>query len=336
MRIARAPDELSENLRVASEEARNSFGDGSMMVERLIERPRHIEVQVLADSLGNVACLFERECSIQRRHQKLIEEAPSPYIEKVPVRWRELQLAATKIVKAAGYTNAGTVEFIADPSSGEFYFLEVNARLQVEHPVTEAITGLDLVRLQLEIAEGKPLELPKPLSDGDRVAISGHAIEARIIAEDPGRSFLPSVGKIVAWAEPKMPGIRVDSGYREGDEVSPNYDSLVAKLIAHGPTREQAISKLKAALMDFHVLGIRTNTEYLLSILAEPHFKDGQIDTGFLSERMADWLPSEPSPLIGALGELATLATVSRNNDSEQFESAWGMRDSFRNTRVTV
>jgi 3-methylcrotonyl-CoA carboxylase alpha subunit len=328
MRIVNHARDFESEFAIASDEALKAFGDGAMMVEKLIERPRHIELQFIADRNGNVACLFERECSIQRRHQKLIEEAPSPAM--TTDLWPKMREAVEALVRASGYTNAGTAEFMFDETSGEFYFLEVNARLQVEHPVTEAITGLDLVKWQLRIADGESLRLPPELASGERSGIKGHAIEARIVAEDPAAGFLPSVGKILAWAEPKRPGIRVDTGYTAGAIVPRYYDSLLAKVVSYGEDRLEAIDRLVAALMDFHVLGIRTNVAFLLDVLRHPEFRAGRIDTGFLSREFAHWeapkdIPAE-LPLIASHAVAVRLSEVTAAS-----QGIWDAADGFRN-----
>lgn len=337
MRIVRDPADFAEEFQIASDEALKGFGDGAMMVEKLIEKPRHIEAQLHADHHGNIAVLFERECSIQRRHQKLIEEAPSPLFARDEFAhiWPKMREACVQLVKASGYSNAGTVEFMLDEASGDFYFLEVNARLQVEHPVTEQITGLDLAQWQLRIANGEALDLPENLMAGNRSAISGHSIEVRIVAEDPGANFMPSIGKILAWAEPKASMVRVDTGYRQGAEISRFYDSLAAKVIAHGETRLQAIQKLEIALRDFHILGVKTNIGYLLDVLAHPDFRAGNIDTGFLAREMGDWSPPAPPAELGSLVELAigVSATSQSNSPDENSKPAWGTSDGFRNVR---
>jgi acetyl/propionyl-CoA carboxylase alpha subunit len=333
MRIVREESAFDSELAIASDEALKGFGDGTMMVEKLVERPRHVEVQVLADTHGNVATLFERECSIQRRHQKLIEEAPSPLFGDRPLGhlWPQMADAARKLVHEARYVGAGTVEFIVDEAAGKFYFLEVNARLQVEHPVTELVTGLDLVQWQIRIAQGDRLEIDPRLLAGDRSALSGHSIEARIVAEDPARNFLPSVGKILAWAEPKAPGVRVDTGYSNGAEIPRYYDSLIAKVIAHGATREEAIRRLRSALLDFHVLGVRTNVAYLLDVLGHPDFGAGNFDTGFLGREFSEWSPGPVPPELGTL-VLAATPTVSAA-ERPSATGAWGLADGFRNAR---
>lgn len=330
MRVVREDDQLETELRLAREESRKAFGDDEMMVERLIEQPRHIEVQVLADQHGNAAALFERECSLQRRHQKLIEEAPSPVM--TDAIWERLRDASLRLVRAAGYVGAGTVEFMLEPATGEIYFLEVNARLQVEHPVTEAITGVDLVQWQIRIASGEALVLPDALMRGDRSAIRGHAIESRIVAEDPAHGFMPSVGKILGWAEPAGPGIRFDTGFGEGAEVTRFYDSLVAKLIVHGTTREDAVRRLSMALRDTHILGVRTNIAFVLDLLAAPWFGAGEFDTGTLGREMGSW--AEPSDLPSELGSLVGLATASAPSGGgsavAETSPAWALADGFR------
>lgn len=333
MRVVREAARFDDELATASDEALKGFGDGTMMVEKLVERPRHIEVQILADAHGNVATLFERECSLQRRHQKLVEEAPSPYVVEHPELWDRMAEASRRLALAAGYVGAGTVEFMVDEASGEFYFLEVNARLQVEHPVTEAITGLDLVQWQLRIAMGERLEIDPRLLNGDRSAITGHAIEVRVVAEDPARNFLPSVGPILAWAEPKAPGIRVDTGYGPGAEIPRYYDSLLAKVIGHAPGREEALAKVRAALDDFHILGVRTSTGYLHDVLSHPDVIAGRLDTGFLGREFGAWNPGETSPLLGAIVEAARTAGASTSVEGTSASGAWGISDSFRNVR---
>ncbi|HLK15482.1 MAG TPA: biotin carboxylase N-terminal domain-containing protein [Fimbriimonadaceae bacterium] len=330
MRAVFSQAELGDQLRLASEEAQKAFGDGSMMVEKLIGRPRHIEAQVLADRHGQVAVLFERECSLQRRHQKVIEESPTPFPGFETKIWPGMREAVEKLIRAAGYSGAGTVEFIVDPESGAFYFLEVNTRLQVEHPVTEAITGLDLVSWQLRVAVGE--RLPDELLKPRRI---GHAIEARIIAEDPGAGFLPSVGEILAWAEPRGPGIRVDTGFAAGQSVSRHYDSLIAKLIVHAETRGGAIAKLRLALLDFHILGVQTNIPYLRDVVSHPAFAAGEFDTGFLGREFGAWAPSGELPLgLGAL-VATTSPSPTGAQRAERVASAWDGADSFRLLRPT-
>jgi len=332
MRVVRDPADFDGEVRIAREEAKAGFGDDAMMVEKLIERPRHIEVQILADHEGHAAALFERECSIQRRHQKLIEESPSPlagFAEKI---WPGMREAALKLVRAAGYSNAGTVEFMVDEAAGAFYFLEVNARLQVEHPVTEAVAGIDLVKWQLRIASGEPLKLADDLAKGDRRAMNGHAIEARIVAEDPAKGFLPGAGSLLAWAEPRVPGVRLDTGYGPGAEVPRYYDSLLAKVIAHGEDRRDAIQKLEAALLDFHILGVPTNVAFLLDVLAHPEFLAGRLDTGLLDREFAGWEPSRDLPQeLGALVDSAGACDGRATSDTGGPGGVWSDTGGFRN-----
>ncbi|MBL7521022.1 ATP-grasp domain-containing protein, partial [Frankia sp. CNm7] len=292
MRIVRAPAELPAAVAGARREAASAFGDGAVFLERYVERPRHIEVQIFADAHGHVTHLFERECSIQRRYQKIIEEAPSVAVDD-ELRGR-LGSAAVAAATAIGYVGAGTVEFVLD-RSGRFFFLEVNTRLQVEHPVTEEITGLDLVRTQLLVAEGAPLP-PELLT----ARITGHAIEARLYAEDVAAGFGPSTGTVHRFEVPALPGIRVDSGVADGSVVGVHYDPMLAKVIAHGASREQAVRRLAKALDGTRVHGVTTNRSLLVAILREPEFRAGDIDTGYLDRHDPAALGSAGPP--GARG----------------------------------
>ena len=308
MRVVQTLDQMPEALRAARSEARAAFGDDRLLVEQWIERPRHIEVQVIGDTHGNVIHLGERECSLQRRHQKVIEEAPSPVVDAA-LRER-MGAAAVELARSCGYTGAGTVEFLAaadDPS--DFHFLEMNARLQVEHPVTEAVTGLDLVELQLRVAAGEPLPLRQ-----DDVALSGHAVEARIYAEDPANGFLPSSGRIVAWTPP--PGARLDSGVEQGVEVTSHYDPLLAKLIVSGPDRAAALARLARALSELRVVGPATNVSYLSALLERPDVRAGELDTGLL-ERIGDELQPAPNPELPALALVALIGTPASDDPWE-------------------
>jgi acetyl/propionyl-CoA carboxylase alpha subunit len=331
MRIVRTPAEFADALALAKDEAAKGFGDDAMMVEKLVVDPRHIEVQFIADAHGQVACLFERECSIQRRHQKLVEEAPSalPLNQPKSFDWDAMQASVRRLALAAGYRGAGTAEFMVDRESGEFYFLEVNARLQVEHPVTEGITGLDLVELQIRVAQGEKLDIDPRLIEGDRSAISGHSIEVRIVAEDPAAGFMPSIGKILGWAEPRHPGIRFDTGFAAGKEVSRYYDSMIAKVIAHGPSREVARNRLIAALLDFHVLGIKTNIRYLIDVLEHPGFVAGTIDTGFLSRDFTDWASPTPTTELALIAGFASIESRAKS-EGKQAKGAWDQPDGWR------
>jgi acetyl-CoA carboxylase, biotin carboxylase subunit len=274
MRLVHAPEELKSALEGARSEAERSFGDNEVYIEKAIIDPRHIEMQILADQHGNTVYLGERECSLQRRHQKVVEEAPSPVVD--PDMRKRMGEVAVRVAQSAGYTNAGTVEFLVDPQKN-FYFLEMNTRLQVEHPVTELITGLDLVHLQIRIAAGEKLPFTQ-----EAVVLRGHAIECRIYAEDPDNNYFPSPGKITLLLLPSGPGIRHDSGMYEAWTVPMDYDPLLAKLVGYGTDREQAISRLTRALKEYFVGGIKTNISLFRRILSDPDFRAAKIDTGFL------------------------------------------------------
>jgi len=303
MRLVESPDQLKDAAETASSEAQSAFGDGSIYLEKALKRPRHVEVQVLADKHGNVVHLFERECSIQRRHQKIIEESPSPVL--TPALREKMGAAAVAVVKAAGYENAGTVEFLLD-ASGNFYFLEVNTRLQVEHPITEMVVGLDLVRHQIDIADGKPLSFSQ-----EDLKQRGHAIECRIYAEDPANGFMPSAGKILAAATPMGPGIRYDSGIYAGVEVPVYYDPILSKLIAWGETRDAAISRMIQALRDCVVLGVTTSIELMIDVLDSEEFRAGDTHTAFLDEHFASWKPSSEADEFAKLAEAASRTVAS-------------------------
>ncbi len=287
MRLVSAPDELKSALDGARSEAERSFGDSEVYIEKAILNPRHIEMQVLADEHGNTVYLGERECSLQRRHQKVVEEAPSPIVD--PDMRKRMGEVAVRVAQAAGYTNAGTVEFLVDQEKN-LYFLEMNTRLQVEHPVTELITGLDLVHLQIRIAAGERLPFTQ-----EEVMIRGHAIECRIYAEDPDNNYFPSPGKITLLLLPSGPGIRRDSGMYEGWTVPMDYDPLLAKLIGYGTDREQAISRLTRALNEYFVGGIKTNISLFRRILSDPDFRAAKIDTGFLDRLLKQKKPEVPA-----------------------------------------
>ncbi len=281
MREVHEAASVAENLAAARRTAHRAFGDDRVMLERLIVRPRHVEVQVFADAHGTVVSLGERECSIQRRHQKVIEESPSPAV--TPELRQRLSDAAIAAARTAGYVNAGTVEFLLD-ADGAFYFLEMNTRLQVEHPVTEGVTGLDLVRLQVEVAAGRPL----PFTQTD-VTLTGHAIECRVYAEDPEQEYLPQTGAVTRLVEPAVPGLRIDGSLYEGVTITPYYDPLLAKVITHGATRGEAIARMVQALAGYRIDGIVTNLPQLRAVIATDAFRAGETHTGFLSEH---WHPS--------------------------------------------
>jgi propionyl-CoA carboxylase alpha chain len=298
MRMAANETQLKEGFRLASSEAKSAFGDGRLFIEKYIEEPRHIEIQVLGDAKGNVVHLFERECSIQRRHQKVIEEAPSAFLDAKTRQ--EMGDAAVKLAKAVGYFSAGTVEFIVDAKKN-FYFLEMNTRIQVEHPVTEMVTGLDLVEMMIRVASGEAL----PFSQKD-LTLKGHAIEARIYAEDPRRDFLPSPGRLIRYAPPQGEGIRVDGGVYEGAEISNYYDPMIAKLAAFGGSRKIAAERLAGALDGFDIGGVNNNLDFLSAILRREAFIQGRLSTAFIAQEFpggfkgVDPSPDEMSEAIAA------------------------------------
>ena len=301
MRTLRSMDAAAEMIAAARREAIAAFGDGTLYVERLIERPRHVEIQVFGDSHGNVVHLFERECSLQRRHQKVIEESPS--VALTPGLRARMGDAAVQAARAAKYRSAGTIEFLLEGSgdAANFYFLEMNTRLQVEHPVTEAVTGVDLVHAQFAVAAGERLPWTQ-----DQLTQRGHAIECRVYAEDPASGFLPQAGRLLLYREPSGPGIRVDSGVVEGGEVPVTYDPLLAKLTVWAETRDKAIDRAVAALRDFPVLGIRTNGSLMIRLLEHPDFRAGRVHTGFIEEHLDEL--TAPREVPEAARELAATA----------------------------
>ena len=286
MRVVDRPERLDADMELASREAQAAFGDGRVFLERYIANPRHVEIQVLADGNGHMIHLGERECSIQRRHQKIIEETPSPAL--TPELRERMGTAAVAVAREAGYVNAGTVEFLLDLPAGEFYFLEMNARLQVEHPVTEAVLGLDMVEWQMRIANGEPLTLQQ-----EDIQPRGHSIECRIYAEDPYHDFVPSTGPLLRWRPPSGPGLRLDSGVAEGHEVSIYYDPMLAKLVAWASDRDLSLRRMDVALSQFLVLGVITNITLLRAVLGHAQFQRGEYDTGFL-----EWNPAVTRPAI--------------------------------------
>ena len=318
MRVVRAEADLLSAVESATSEAASAFGDGTVFLERYVEGSRHVEVQVMADAHGACVSLFERECSIQRRHQKIIEESPSPAV--APGLRTRLGEAAVAAASAVGYTGAGTVEFLLD-ANGEFFFLEMNTRLQVEHPVTELVTGLDLVALQIAVAEGRalPHEALSP-------HMNGHAIEARLYAEDPTHEYLPSTGTLHRIAFPDRAHLRVDSGVRDGSVVSPFYDPMLAKVIVWAPTRHEAIRALAGALVDTQVHGVVTNRDQLVAVLRHPEFVSGQTDTAFLERNPCDEFAAIDLPLAAAA---AALALQARNRNAAAVLA--GMPSGWRN-----
>ena len=328
MRVVNTASELSEGIESARREALNAFADERLLIEKYVANAHHVEFQVFGDQHGNLVHLFERECSVQRRHQKIIEETPSPLL--TPELRQQMGEAAVAAAKAVGYYNAGTVEFIVDPDTLKFYFLEMNTRLQVEHPITELVTGLDLVHWQIRVAAGEPFPFPQ-----SHFTQRGHAIECRIYAEDPASGFLPSTGRLLQYIEPRGPGIRVDSGFTVGNEVSHFYDPLLAKLIVQAEDRETAIQRMQAALKEFVVHGVITNIDFLQAVLSHPGFANGQVTTRWV-ETSFNWTPpSEPSFESLIATSLADLTIVNgqqsivQSNEPDPY-SPWKVASGFR------
>ena len=328
MRVVSNAADFDTALREARQEALSAFGDDRVLIERYLQRPRHIEVQVFADSHGNAVHLFERDCSVQRRHQKVIEEAPAPGID--PRRRAAMGEAAVAAARAVGYVGAGTVEFVADPDG--FFFLEMNTRLQVEHPVTEMVTGFDLVEWQLRIAAGVTLPAMQ-----DAIHLTGHAIEARLYAEDPARDFAPSIGRLVAFRLPLPTGaVRIDAGFVAGDAVSIHYDAMLAKLIVHGATRDAALAALRGALAECDVVGVASNLDLLHRIAAHPAFAEGGVDTGFIARHADTLLATQDAPPDDVLAA-AALAVLTDEADAAARHAAasgdpwspWHARDQW-------
>ncbi len=329
MRVVAQAEDFDAALASCQREAINSFGDDAVLVERYVTRPRHIEIQVFGDAFGNCVYLFERDCSVQRRHQKVLEEAPAPGISDA--RRREMGAAAVAAAKAVGYVGAGTVEFIAEPTADgdlRFFFMEMNTRLQVEHPVTEAITGLDLVEWQLRVASGEPLPLKQ-----HELRIHGHAIEARICAENPDAQFLPATGRLNVYRTPQAASferadVRFDAGVREGDSISPYYDSMLAKLIVWGHDREQALARLDAALAQTHIVGLHTNVAFLRRVVTSPSFANADLDTALIERERALLFNAAPLPLeVAAAGVVAHALAAERALETAD---PWSRRDGWR------
>ncbi|MGE0311358.1 MAG: acetyl-CoA carboxylase biotin carboxylase subunit [Lautropia sp.] len=323
MRIVERASDFAAALDSCRREAASSFGDDAVLIEKYVQRPRHVEIQVFADTHGRCVHLFERDCSVQRRHQKVLEEAPAPGM--TPERRAAMGRAAVEAALAVGYVGAGTVEFIAD-QQGNFWFMEMNTRLQVEHPVTEMITGVDLVEWQLRIAAGEPL----PRSQED-LQIDGHAIEARIYAEDPAAGFLPSSGRLLRLRlPPDGEGVRVDSGVDEGDAITPHYDPMIAKLIAHGRDRATALARLRAALDAIEVAGVANNVAFLGRLVSSPAFVAAELDTGLIEREGDRLVPQRPAPPIEALAS-ATIAELDRERVARRPDpSPWAITDGWR------
>ncbi|TVQ76606.1 MAG: acetyl-CoA carboxylase biotin carboxylase subunit [Flavobacteriales bacterium] len=299
MRIVNREEDVEEQMNLAINEARSAFGNGAVFIEKFVEKPRHIEIQVLADKHGNVVHLFERECSIQRRHQKVIEEAPSSVL--TPELRKKMGEAAVKVAKACDYIGAGTVEFLVDKNL-DYYFLEMNTRLQVEHPVTEMITGLDLVREQIRVAMGEKLGY-----DQDSLQIFGHAIEARVYAEDPRENFMPSTGKLSVYQLPSGPGVRVDDGFEQGMQVPIYYDPMLSKLIVHAATREQAMDRMIRVCNEYQIHGIQHTLPFVSYVMKHPAFRSGDFDTNFVKDL---FIPEELDSISAESAEEAALVVA--------------------------
>ncbi|WP_295853389.1 acetyl/propionyl/methylcrotonyl-CoA carboxylase subunit alpha [uncultured Xylophilus sp.] len=330
MRAVARREDFADALASCRREATNSFGDDAVLVEKYVQRPRHIEIQVFGDTLGTVVYLFERDCSVQRRHQKVLEEAPAPGMTEA--MRSAMGAAAVSAAQAVGYVGAGTVEFIVeqrDDGRMDFFFMEMNTRLQVEHPVTEAITGLDLVEWQLRVAAGEPLPLRQ-----DELRIHGHAIEARICAENPDNQFLPTTGTLDVYRKPAAEAfargaVRIDDGVREGDTISPFYDSMVAKLIVHGATREEALARLDAALAETHIVGLQTNVQFLRRVVASPSFAEARLDTALIERERAVLFDQEPLGLPFAAAA-AVAHALQAETAAERPGDPFGQRDGWR------
>ena len=314
MRIVENESEIEEQLQLAMNEARSAFGDPSVFIERYVKSPRHIEIQILADTHGNVVHLFERECSIQRRHQKVVEEAPSSVLTET-IR-EAMGACAVNISKACNYVGAGTVEFLLDENL-EFYFLEMNTRLQVEHPVSEMITGIDLVRQQILIADGHQLEFTQ-----DQIVRKGHAIEVRVYAEDPSNNFLPDIGKLVTYDRPQGPGIRVDDGFEQGMDIPIYYDPMISKLIAYADTRDEAIERMTRAIDEYEITGVTTTLGFCKFAINHEAFKSGNFDTHFVQSYFTpEVLTAEIQENELALAAFLSLHSVEKKEDSKEQEN---------------
>jgi acetyl-CoA carboxylase biotin carboxylase subunit len=329
MRIVWEADELPEELDAAHREAVGAFGDGRLLLEKYLPRAHHVEFQVFGDGQGHLLHLFERECSVQRRHQKIIEETPSPLLDE-DLR-AQMGRAAVAAARAVDYANAGTVEFILDPDTREFYFLEMNTRLQVEHPVTELVVGLDLVQWQIRVAAGERFPFRQ-----DELSQRGHAIECRLYAEDPASGFLPGTGTLLRFDMPSGPGVRVDSGFAPGQEVTPFYDPLLAKLVVHAADRAMAIRRMQAALREVAVHGIVTNAVFLQDVLAHPDFNAGAVTTRWVETAFEGWSPPDATPealIAAALAELTIGSSQSQigNRNEPDPHSPWKTLGGFRN-----
>ncbi len=328
MRLVSSREELPEAISDARREAQNAFGDGRLILEQFIPQAHHVEFQVLADKHGHFVHLFERECSIQRRHQKIIEETPSSLLDD-ELR-SKMGADAVAAAQAAGYQNAGTIEFIVDPRTRAYFFLEMNTRLQVEHPITEMVTGMDLVQWQIRIAAGEPFAYSQ-----SEIGQRGHAVECRLYAEDPANGFLPASGPLLRFIVPAGPGVRMDSGFTSGDQITTFYDPLIAKLVTYAEDRPMALRRMQTALRDTVILGIPTNWQFLQDVLAHPDFQAGTASTTWVEQTFASWQPPQcPLPpevvLAAALLQGSQSGLKDRTTGLPDPFSPWRRPDGFR------
>jgi acetyl-CoA carboxylase biotin carboxylase subunit len=329
MRIVEDIAQFEEMMKLAVSEATSAFGDGSVFIERYVASPRHIEVQVMGDTHGNIVHLFERECSVQRRHQKVVEEAPSSVL--TPELRQEMGKCAVQVAKACNYVGAGTVEFLVDDKLN-FYFLEMNTRLQVEHPVTEMITGKDLVKEQIRVAMGEPLSFNQ-----EDLSINGHSIEIRVYAEDPANNFLPDIGKLITYAPPKGPGVRVDDGFEEGMDIPIFYDPMIAKLVTHGKDRNEAIARMIRAIDDYKITGVATTLSFCRFVLEHPAFVSGKFDTHFVKSYFTPDVLNKFSDAEAQVAALiaARLLEGGTKQSTETYETPASERSSWKKNRLS-
>ncbi len=327
MRLVEKESEVEEQMKMAVSEAISAFGNGAVFIEKYASGPRHIEIQLIADNHGNCVYLFERECSIQRRHQKVIEEAPSSVL--TPELRKQMGECAVAVAKACNYSGAGTVEFLLDDKLN-FYFLEMNTRLQVEHPVSEFITGLDLVKEQIKVARGEKLSFTQ-----DDIKINGHAIEVRVCAEDPANNFLPDIGKLEVYKTPSGPGIRVDDGFEEGMDIPIYYDPMIAKLVVHGKDRNDAIAKMLRAISDYKIIGVETTLDFCSFVLKHDAFVSGKFDTGFIGKYFKPEVLSNGSPENDeALAIISSYLFATQKKQNNTLESAGVKKSKWRENRL--
>ena len=325
MRIVERIEDFEEQMKLAVSEATSAFGDGSVFIEKYVSGPRHIEIQVMADAHGNIAYLFERECSVQRRHQKVIEEAPSSVL--TPELRRQMGECAVNVARACDYTGAGTVEFLLDENR-DFYFLEMNTRLQVEHPVTEMITGIDLVKEQIRVARGEKLSFTQ-----EQLAITGHALEVRVYAEDPANNFLPDIGRLTAYRRPQGTGVRVDDGYEEGMDIPIYYDPMIAKLITYGKDRREAIARMLRAIAEYRITGVETTLDFCRFVLEHEDFVSGNFDTHFVKKNFSPEKLLVSDPQEAEIAAIVAAGLLSGHKKAQQAAKAGAPGSAWRKNR---